>query len=78
MPPITTFQSSVLSLWQSAINEVLSRREADRPRVLGEEPAPSNLSSTAPIMLESIEVADALLSGRPVPDAASSTRSTAS
>ncbi len=38
--------------------------------MLGEEPAPSNLSSTAPIMLESIEVADALLSGRPVPDAA--------
>ncbi len=64
MPPLTTFRSPVLSLWQSAVNEVVSRQAASQPSVLGDEPA-ANLSSTTPIMLQSIDAAEAILSGQP-------------
>ena len=59
MPPLTTFRSPVLSLWQSAVNEVVSRQAASQPAVLGDEPT-ANLSSTAPLMLKSIDAAEAL------------------
>src|SRR5262245_38786374 len=66
MARVTTFRSSVLSLWQSAINEVLTRRNAAQPGVLGEsEP---HLSADTPIMMQSVAVAEAILSGQPVPD----------
>jgi hypothetical protein len=66
MPPIKTYRSPVLSLWQSAVNEVLARQAASQPAVLGDNPEPQ-MSSTAPIMLQSIDAAEAILSGRPAP-----------
>lgn len=69
MPTITTFRSPVVSLWQSAVNEVLAQQAASQPAVLGDEgqSPESNLSSTTPIMLQTIDAAEALLSGREPP-----------
>src|SRR3954454_24683981 len=65
MPPLPTFRSPVVSLWQSAIDEVLAQQRANQPQVLGDEPAPP--SSQAPIMLQTVAAAEATLSGQPVP-----------
>jgi predicted phosphodiesterase len=65
MPPLATFRNPVISLWQSAINEVLARQREAQPRVLGEEePTPT---SDTPIMIETVAAAEAILSGQPVP-----------
>ena len=65
MPPLPTFRSPVVSLWQSAIDEVLAQQRASQPQVLGDEPPPP--SSQAPIMLQAVAAAEAILSGQPVP-----------
>src|SRR5215204_1636586 len=65
MPPLPTFRSPVVSLWQSAINEVLAQQRANQPQVLGDEPPVP--SSQAPIMLQAVAAAEAILSGEPVP-----------
>jgi predicted phosphodiesterase len=65
MPPLPTFRSPVVSLWQSAIDEVLAQQRANQPQVLGDEPPPP--SSQAPIMLQTVAAAEAILSGQPVP-----------
>jgi predicted phosphodiesterase len=65
MPPLTTFHSPVLSLWQSAINEVLAQQKAAQPKALGESELPS--SADAPIMLQSVAAAEALLNNKPMP-----------
>jgi hypothetical protein len=67
MPPLATFRSPVISLWQSAINEVLAQQRESQPQVLGEEEAVP--SSDAPIMLQTVAAAEAILSGQPVPPA---------
>src|SRR6187397_2289592 len=67
MPPLPTFRNSAVSLWQSAINEVLAQQQANQPAVLGDEPPPP--SSQAPIMLQAVAAAEAILSGQPVPPA---------
>jgi hypothetical protein len=65
MPPLATFRNPVISLWQSAINEVLARQREAQPRELGEEePTPT---SDTPIMIETVAAAEAILSGQPVP-----------
>src|SRR5262249_46688194 len=65
MPSLSTFRSPEVSLWQSAIDEVLARQRANAPQVLGEEePAPS---SQAPIMMQAVAAAEAVLKGEPVP-----------
>src|SRR3954447_9535278 len=65
LPPLPTFRNSAVSLWQSAINEVLEQQRANQPQVLGDElPTPS---SQAPIMLQAVAAAEAILSGEPVP-----------
>ena len=67
MPPLPTFRSPAVSLWQSAIDEVLAQQQANQPQVLGDEPPPP--SSQAPIMLQAVAAAEAILSGQPVPPA---------
>src|SRR4051794_3381758 len=67
MPPLPTFRNSAVSLWQSAIDEVLAQQRANQPAVLGDEPPPP--SSQAPIMLQAVAAAEAILSGQPVPPA---------
>jgi len=67
MPPLATFRSPVISLWQSAINEVLAQQRESQPAVLGEEEAVP--SSDTPIMLQTVAAAEAILSGQPVPPA---------
>ncbi len=65
MPPLATFRNQAISLWQSAINEVLAQQREAQPRVLGEEePTPA---SDTPIMLQTVAAAEAILSGQPVP-----------
>src|SRR6476659_9313460 len=65
MAPLPTFRNSAVSLWQSAINEVLEQQRANQPQVLGDEPPVP--SSQAPIMLQAVAAAEAILSGQPVP-----------
>ncbi len=65
MPPLPTFRNSAVSLWQSAINEVLAQQRANQPQVLGDEPPPP--TSQAPIMLQAVAAAEAILKGEPVP-----------
>jgi hypothetical protein len=67
MPPLPTFRNPAVSLWQSAINEVLAQQRANQPQVLGDEPPVP--SSQAPIMLQAVAAAEAILSGEPVPPA---------
>ena len=67
MPPLPTFRNSAVSLWQSAIDEVLAQQRANQPQVLGDEPPVP--SSQAPIMLQAVAAAEAILSGQPVPPA---------
>jgi predicted phosphodiesterase len=67
-PPLATFRSPVLSLWQSAIDEVSARQAAAQPRTLGESTPAA--SATAPLMLQSIAAAQAILKGQPGPEAA--------
>src|SRR5690349_15904910 len=64
MPPLPTFRSPAISLWQSAIDEVLAQEQANQPQVLGDEPPPP--TSQAPIMLQTVAAAEALLKGQPV------------
>jgi hypothetical protein len=66
MTPITTFRSPVISVWQSAIDEVLARRNA--AATLGEEPTSQALSSDEPLMIEAVSAAKAALEGQPLPD----------
>jgi len=65
MAPLPTFRNSAVSLWQSAINEVLAQQRANQPQVLGDEPPVP--SSQAPIMLQAVAAAEAILQGEPVP-----------
>jgi hypothetical protein len=65
MTTITTFRSPVVSVWQSAIDEVLARRNA--AATLGE--SPKTLSADEPLMIEAVAAANAILQGQPVPDA---------
>jgi predicted phosphodiesterase len=65
MPPLPTFRSPVISLWQSAINEVLAQQKAAQPKVLGDDQPVS--SADAPIMIETVAAAEAILSGKPLP-----------
>jgi len=65
MTTITTFRSPIVSVWQSAIDEVLARRNA--AATLGE--APKTLSADEPLMIEAVAAANAILQGQPVPDA---------
>jgi predicted phosphodiesterase len=65
MPPLPTFRNPAVSLWQSAIDEVLAQQRANQPQVLGDEPPPP--SSQAPIMLQAVAAAEAILKGEPVP-----------
>src|SRR3954452_22758255 len=67
MAPLPTFRSPAVSLWQSAIDEVLARSRANQPQVLGDEPPLP--SSQAPIMLQAVAAAEAILKGEPVPPA---------
>jgi 3',5'-cyclic AMP phosphodiesterase CpdA len=62
MDSLATFRSPVVSLWQSAINEVLARQHDAQPQTLGDELPPS--TADAPIMRESAAAAQALLSGQ--------------
>src|SRR5438105_6686345 len=64
MAPLPTFRSPAVSLWQSAIDEVLAQQRANQPQVLGDEPSVPN--SQAPIMLQTVAAAEALLKGAPV------------
>jgi predicted phosphodiesterase len=66
MPPLPTFRSPAVSLWQSAIEEVLAQQRANQPQVLGDEQPPA---SQAPIMLQTVAAAEAILKGEPVPPA---------
>jgi predicted phosphodiesterase len=66
MAPLPTFRNSAVSLWQSAIDEVLAQQRANQPQVLGDERGPS---SQAPIMLQAVAAAEAILKGEPVPPA---------
>jgi hypothetical protein len=65
MTTITTFRSPVVSVWQSAIDEVLARRNA--AATLG-EPTSQTLSSDEPLMIEAVSAASAILQGQPLPD----------
>jgi Calcineurin-like phosphoesterase len=67
MPPLATFRSPVISLWQSAISEVVAQERESQPAVLGEDEAVP--SSDVPIMLQTVAAAEAILSGQPVPPA---------
>jgi predicted phosphodiesterase len=65
MAPLPTFRSPEVSLWQSAIDEVLAQQRANAPRVLGEdEPGPR---SQEPIAMQAAAAAEAILKGQPVP-----------
>ena len=65
MPPLPTFRNSAVSLWQSAIDEVLAQQRAKAPQVLGDdEPGPR---SQEPIAMQAAAAAEAILSGQPVP-----------
>src|SRR5689334_2199317 len=65
MPPLPTFRSPEVSLWQSAIDEVLAQQRANAPQVLGEdEPGPR---SQEPIAMQAAAAAEAILKGQPVP-----------
>ena len=55
MPPLPTFRNPAVSLWQSAIDEVLAQQRASQPQVLGDEPPVP--SSQAPIMLQAVAAA---------------------
>lgn len=65
MPPLATFRHPVISLWQSAVNEVLAQQRESQPNVLSAEaPTPS---SDTPIMQQTVAAASSILNGEPVP-----------
>ncbi|HEU5102253.1 MAG TPA: metallophosphoesterase, partial [Roseiflexaceae bacterium] len=65
MPPLPTFRSPEVSLWQSAIDEVLAQQRANAPQVLGENEPEAR--SQAPIAMQAAAAAEAILKGEPVP-----------
>src|SRR5215207_2292315 len=65
MAPLPTFRNAEVSLWQSAIEEVLAQQRANQPQVLGDEPPVP--SSQAPIAMQAAAAANAILKGEPVP-----------
>jgi hypothetical protein len=57
----------VVSLWQSAIDEVLARSRANQPQVLGDDEPGAR--SQEPIAMQAAAAASAILKGEPVPPA---------
>ncbi len=60
MPPIRTFRSPVISIWQNAIHKVISQRT----QLSGGSPL---LSSTQPEMTQFVSAVGALQQGKPIP-----------
>ena len=60
MPPIKTFRSPIISIWQSAIHKTISQRSSVTPAQL-------QLSSTQPEMTQFASSIDALSNGEEIP-----------